>query len=230
MALYPRQLHPWDLTPAQALALQAELRALLYHIPMATPPRLIAGVAASCTSGWVHAAAAVYAYPTLTLIEIATAEGASTLPYQPGLLAFCVGPVVLEALARLNSEPEVVMVQGHGIAHPRRMGWAAHLGLLLERPTLGCADALLCGSHAPLPATRGSWAPVTDGAEVMGAALRTQEGVRPLYVSPGQGLDVASALSLALACAPRFRWPEPLRTARRCSKQERAKHQRHDQA
>lgn len=146
--------------------------------------------------------------------ETYLAEAAVPVPYWPGLFAFAVGPAVLEVLAQATREIDVLFCLGHGLAHPRRFGLAAHVGVLYDIPTIGCADRLLCGEFAAVPERRGAWAPITDQGEVVGAAVRTREGARPLLVSAGHRMNLEVALSLVLSAATHSRWPEPLRQAR----------------
>ena len=154
-------------------------------------------------------------FPGLELFEAVTAERPVSFPYVPGLLAFREGPVVLEALKRLRLRPDVLVFDAHGLAHPRRMGLATHLGVLLEMPTVGCAKSRFCGNHTEPDAKRGSWRRLLDGDEVIGAVVRTRDNVRPAFVSVGNRLCLADAVALVLACAPTYRLPETTRWAHR---------------
>ncbi len=230
MALAPRFSHPWDVTPEQARALQAALRDAVRQEPLKALPRLVAGVDVSYCNERARAAVAVLAYPTLELCELVTAERVVHFPYLPGLLAFRELPAILDALARLRTQPDVLLCDAHGSAHPLRFGLAAHLGVLLDWPTLGCAKSLLCGTYAPVAEERGSWSPIHMGeGEVVGAALRTQARMRPVFVSPGHRVTLEDALQLVLTCTPRFRLPRPLRLAHQASKQGCADDQSHHQ-
>jgi deoxyribonuclease V len=140
---------------------------------------------------------------------------AVSFPYVPGLLAFREGPVVLAALAKLQDQPDVLIFDAHGLAHPRRMGLASHLGVLLDRPTVGCAKSRLVGVHEEPDESRGSWTPLTDADEWIGAVVRTRDHVRPVYVSIGHRVDLKTAISLTLGCTSRYRLPEPIRWAHR---------------
>lgn len=210
-----RQLHTWDVTPREAARLQSELRAMLRLEPFAGPVRLVAGadVAFSKRDDLVFAAVVLMTWPDCATVETATAVREGTFPYVPGLLSFREGPAVLEAFSRLKARPDLLFFDGQGIAHPRRLGLASHLGILLDLPSIGCAKSRLCGEHAELGRARGSAADLTDGGEVVGAAVRTRDGVRPLYVSPGHRMDVPSAISFTLAACKGFRLPEPTRRA-----------------
>ena len=146
-------------------------------------------------------------------VDSAVARMEVDFPYIPGLLAFREVPVLAEAFGRLRVRPEVLLADAHGTAHPRRFGSAAHLGVALEFPAVGCAKSLLCGEVEEPGPRRGAWTPVVLEGEVVGAALRTRAGVKPVFVSPGHRSDLPSALALVLRCAPRWRIPEPLRLA-----------------
>ncbi len=157
------------------------------------------------------------ALPGLVVVEqaVATAEAG---PYVPGLFSLREAPAALAALARLAARPDAIVCDGHGRAHPRRFGLACHIGVELDLPTVGVAKSLLVGAHGPLAPERGATAPVVDAGEVVGVALRTQPGVKPVYVSVGHAISLASAARLVLACAPRYRLPETTRLADRLSR------------
>lgn len=204
--------------PGSAEAAEAVQRQLAARIVLRRPPepRRVAGAVLREAAGRRWAAAALLTFPDLTLVDWYAVPADCADRYQCGLRAFHEGQPLLRALLGLRTAPDFVFVRGHGICHPRRCGLASHIGLALERPTAGCAEALLCGrAGSPGPA-RGDWEPVELEGDVVGAALRMRGGAeaRPLYVSPGHLCDVESAVEVALACAPRFRLPEPLRAAR----------------
>jgi deoxyribonuclease V len=211
--------HAWDLTPAEAVALQRELRGeVVSDRPIDLGAiRRVAGVDVSVKEAVSRAAVVVLEYPGFRIIETVTAEAPTPFPYVPGLLSFREGPVLEEAFSRLEAEPDVFLFDGMGIAHPRRMGIAAHLGLWLERPTIGCGKSRLVGRHGPVPEAKGGSAPLVDRGEVVGAALRTRTGTNPMFISPGHLADVPSAVALALACAVKYRLPEPTRLAHRAA-------------
>lgn len=163
--------------------------------------------------GLIRAAVVVMSLPGLTVVEVKSAQGKPGFPYVPGLLSFRETPLVLEALERLTITPDFLLADGQGLAHPRRFGLACHLGLLTGLPTIGCAKSLLKGRHGPLGEEKGAWALLEDRGEVVGAALRTRQGVTPVYVSIGHKVDLPSALRWVLACCDRFRLPEPTRLA-----------------
>ena len=212
--------HRWDVPPAQAQEIQQALCTRVRSAPLPNPLRTVAGLDVHGDRG----AAAVLAWPGLEWIGGAVAERHTPFPYVPGLLSFREIPALLAAIEQLEALPDLLLCDGHGLAHPRRFGLACHLGVLLERPTLGCAKTLLCGHHAELAPTRGATVPLRDGAspdrpgEVTGAVLRTQTGVRPVYVSIGHLVELADAVEVVLHCASRYRLPEPLRLAHTMAK------------
>ena len=215
--LEPVLTHRWDLSPAEACALQRDLAHRLLLEDAHGPWQSVAGVDVSVKRGLARAAVVVLAYPTLDEVARATAERPVEFPYVPGLLSFREVPVVLEALKRLGALPDVLLVDGQGYAHPRRLGIASHLGVLLDHPTVGCAKSRLCGTYEEPPLERGSWAPLVEGDEVIGAVLRTRTGVKPVYVSSGHRVSLQSAVELVLACTAGFRLPEPIRRAHRAA-------------
>jgi len=143
----------------------------------------------------------------------------ATLPYVPGLLSFREAPAILGALSRLNSLPDVLLVDGHGLAHPRRFGLACHLGVLLDMPTIGCAKSILIGEVGPLNGSAGSITILRIEGEELGLAIRTRPGVKPVYVSVGHRADLDSATRILLASCRGYRIPEPIRYAHRLASQ-----------
>lgn len=209
------ELHSWDLAPRDARALQRELRAQLVSLPLPADPALVAGadLAFDKPGGRCFAAVLVLDFPSLEVVETVTAEAPLAYPYVPGLLTFREGPALVDAFLQVQHAPDVVIFDGQGIAHPERMGLAAHMGLWLGLPTVGCAKSRLTGEHEEPARREGSSVPLTDGDECIGTVLRTRTGVRPVYVSPGHLSDIDSARDLVLRCAPRYRLPEPTRLA-----------------
>ncbi len=202
-------------SPAAAVRLQERLRDRV--VRSGSPPRrLVAGADVSEKDG--RARAAFVVLRGLEPVEEAVAETAVPFPYVPGLLSFREIPSLLAAWGRLRTRPDVVIVDGQGTAHPRRFGLACHLGLVLGVPTVGCAKSLLTGRYEEPAPERGSWSPLVDRGETVGAALRTQDGRNVVYVSPGHRVSLAAAIRTVLACAPRYRLPEPQRLADRLSK------------
>lgn len=210
-----RNLHEWQLTPRQAIELQARLLPSLCRQPLPPHPRLVAGadVAFSKNHGVFFAAVLVLRLPELEVVERAFARHSPTFPYVPGLLTFREGPVLLAAIRKLQQIPEVFIFDGQGIAHPRRLGLAAHMGLWLGLPTVGCAKSRLIGSFRQPGGRRGCRTRLLDGDERIGTVLRTRDGVKPVFVSPGHLADCDSAARLVLACCRGLRLPEPTRLA-----------------
>ena len=212
-----RKLHPWDLTPREAIALQERLRGRIVREDRIGEVRRVAGVDVGFEEGgrFARAAVAVLAVPELALVERALARVPVRFPYVPGLLSFREAPAVLAAFERLRSAPDLVLYDGQGIAHPRRFGIASHLGLLLDRPTIGVAKTRLIGEHRIPPDRRGAWAPLVDAGEVIGAVLRSRAGVKPLYVSIGHRVSLETAVRWVMACVTKYRLPETTRWADR---------------
>ncbi len=207
--------HPWDLTPRAARELQEQLRGRVETVDRLGEVRLVAGidVGFEANNTVTRAAVAVLSYPELTLVEQAIARRPTSFPYVPGLLSFREIPAVLDALAKIQARPDLLLCDGQGIAHPRRLGIACHLGILCDVPAIGVAKSRLVGEFGNLPDQRGAWVPLRDKGEIIGAVLRTRRGVRPLYISPGHRIGLTTALSYVLACTPRYRLPETTRWA-----------------
>ncbi len=206
--------HPWPTSTEEAFALQLRLASQVVRRERLAEVRLVAGVDVSAPRrGLVRGAVVLLRYPELDPVEQALAEGTPPFPYIPGLLSFRESPVLLAAFARLQRAPDLIFVDGQGIAHPRRCGIASHLGLILGLPTIGCAKSRLIGQHSDVGPVVGDYAELRDGGEVIGAALRSRRGVNPVYVSIGHLVDLAAALRWTLACCRGYRLPEPTRLA-----------------
>lgn len=208
---------PWPQTPQEAMAQQERLARRVVTEGEPFSVRRVAGIDVSVREDQARAAVAVLRYPELTLETWATATAPVTFPYIPGLLAYRELPVVLEALERLQAEPDLFLCDAQGIAHPRRLGLASHLGVLLDRPTIGCAKSRLFGTPAgPLPQEQGSHTLLlSPEGEVVGAEVRTRAGVQPVYVSVGHRVDLDWAIQFVLSCCRGMRLPEPTRQAHR---------------
>lgn len=215
------RLHDWNLTPQEAIALQKRLAAdLITDRPIALDQvRLVAGVDVSVKDGISNAAVVVLTFPQLQPVETVTAALPTPFPYIPGLLSFREGPALEMALARLQTEPDVFIFDGMGIAHPRRIGIAAQMGLWLEKPTIGCGKTHFIGVYAEPDGEAGAFTPLFDRGEVIGAVVRTRRGVRPVYISPGHLADLETAVALTLRCTLKYRLPEPIRAAHRAAGQ-----------
>jgi deoxyribonuclease V len=215
MAVRPVFTHPWDVSSAEARAIQNRLCGCVCVQPLGSPPEVVAGVDVSVKEGVAKAAVVLLSYPDLVPFQAATATLPVSFPYVPGLLAFREGPVVLAALEQLARAPDVLMFDAQGLAHPRHMGLATHLGILLDLPTVGCAKSRLCGKEVMPDEEKGSWTPLKDTGEVIGAVVRTRSRVRPVYVSVGHRVNLEAAVSLVLNCVTKYRLPEPTRWAHR---------------
>ena len=211
------QLHDWALTPREAVELQKSLRERVRVAPLRRRVETIAGADISFNkfSPVVYAGLVVLSLPSLEVVEEVGVVSETRFPYVPGLLSFREAPSVLEAWSQLKTEPDAVMFDGQGIAHPRRIGIASHVGLMLDRPTFGCAKSVLVGKYEETAEERGNWSPMIDpkNGETVGAALRTKTRTNPIYVSPGHLIDIAGAIELTLACDGGYRQPEPTRRA-----------------
>jgi deoxyribonuclease V len=209
--------HPWPQSTQEAIVIQNSLRALIVREDDLGPVRFVAGVDVGFEeNGKVsRGALAVCAYPSLELVEHAIARMKTPFPYVPGLLAFREVPVLLEAFQRLQTTPDLLLCDGHGYAHPRRVGMACHLGLVCGLPTIGVAKRVLVGQHEPVGEEKGSWRPLHFEQETIGAILRTRCSVRPVVVSLGHRVSLATALHFVQHCTPRYRLPEPIRWAHR---------------
>ena len=205
----------WHISVAQALNVQRQLAAQVSRSGQVTRLRFIAGVdiAVGKAQGMAQAAVVVLSYPELRPVETELAQGELDFPYIPGLLSFRESPLILAACRKLSLTPDMIIVDGQGVAHPRRLGLASHLGLFLGVPTIGCAKSRLCGSHKVLGEEPGSYTDLVDRDEIIGVALRTKTGVKPLYVSTGYRISLENAIYWILQCCRGYRLPEPTRLA-----------------
>jgi deoxyribonuclease V len=215
-------LHEWNLSQQDAIALQRELAKRIVRTDQLGEVHHIAGVdmAINEDNGLARAAIVLLTYPALELVERHVYEEPIRMPYIPGLLSFREAPCVLGAYAKLKQHPDLVMVDGAGIAHPRRIGIASHLGLWLDRPTIGCAKSILTGKYkeADLGEDAGSWVPLMDKQEVIGAIVRTRTRVNPMVISLGHRISLETSVKYVLACSKGYRLPEPTRLADKLSK------------
>ena len=214
---FARRAHRWDVTPAEARAIQERLRARVSSADDFGPVRFVAGtdVAFEDEGRITRGAIALLRFPSLELVEHTLARRPTQFPYVPGLLSFREIPVLLDALERLRQPPDLVLCDGQGIAHPRRFGLACHFGVLTGLPSIGVAKSRLVGAHEEPPAEKGGRADLMDGEERIGVVLRSRRGVRPLYVSSGHRVGLESAVRYTLACCTRYRLPETTRWADR---------------
>jgi deoxyribonuclease V len=212
-----RELHPWRVSFRQAVEIQNDLRSRLRVAHFEGSPRFVAGtdVAYSARTQRMYAAVVVLSAPSWSVVEVARAVRLARFPYIPGLFAFRELPPLVSAFRSLRHTPDLVIFDGHGLAHPRRFGLACHAGLLFDCPAIGCAKSRLVGTHAEPARTRGSWEPIEDDGEAIGAAVRTRDAVEPVYVSVGHRVDLRSSIRLVLEATGKFRLPEPTRLAHR---------------
>jgi deoxyribonuclease V len=223
-----KKLHDWNLSYSQAIALQKQLAQQVQQTELKTKPKTIAGLdcALSPDKQKIVAAAIVLAIPNVMpglwasleqtefeIIETATASQKLTFPYIPGLLSFRESPVCIAAVEKLKNEPDAFMTDGQGIAHPRRFGIAAHLGLFFDKPTIGCAKSRLTGSFEEPAAEKGAYSPLNDRGDVIGAVVRTRSNVEPVFISVGNKCRLGDAIEITLAWTTKYRIPEPTRLA-----------------
>ena len=214
MTLALHHAHPFDVSPTDAVAVQRRLEAFVRETPLdATAVQTVGGLDVSVRGDRVRAAAVVLDAATLAVVDQAVWEGPVAFPYVPGLLSFREIPALLPALERLAALPDVLVLDGYGRAHPRRFGLACHLGVLLDRPTVGVAKSLFVGRYTDLGEAKGDTAPLVHRGEVVGEAVRTRERVLPVFVSVGHRCTLADAVALALRTTGRFKIPEPTRLA-----------------
>lgn len=208
-------MHAWDVSPKEAIRIQ---QALQSHVNLKDDfgdIKTVAGVDVGFEKNntITRAAIAVLDFESLDVVETAIARHPTTFPYVPGLLSFREVPAVLEAMLKLNAEPDLLLCDGQGIAHPRRFGIAAHLGLLVDIPAVGVAKSRLTGTHDDVPPEKGSFVPLMDKDEQIGVVLRSRTNVKPLYVSPGHRVGIDSAHELVMKCVTKYRLPETTRRA-----------------
>lgn len=213
----PKSLHPWEVSPAEARHIQQDLSTKVIREDCLGTVTTVAGVDVAYTETSVYAAVVVLCAETLAVVDSATAVEIPTFPYIPGLFSFREIPSISAAMARLTTQPDLIVCDGHGIAHPAQCGLASHVGILYDLPTIGCAKSLLWGEAAMPGEERGNCTPITDGAETIGAVLRTQSRVKPVYVSIGHKISLPTACAWVLSLAPRYRLPETTRQANHCA-------------
>lgn len=214
-----RDFHKWDVNIQQAVEIQRDLAARVLREGNIREPRYIAGLDVSVNlNNEATAAAVILNYPELTPLETVRVKDIVDFPYVPGLLSFREVPLTLRACEQLKQIPDLFMVDGQGIAHPRRIGLASHLGLFLDIPTIGCAKSLLIGKYQQPADTFGSFSEIQDKGEIVGVALRTKVMVKPMFISIGHKIDLPSAIHWVLQCCKGYRLPEPTRLAHLVSK------------
>jgi deoxyribonuclease V len=210
--------HNWNLTPTEAVELQKELSGEVIRVDDLTEPvKTVGGIdlGFDMKNETCRAVAVVLKFPELELIEKSEITMPVGFPYVPGLLSFREAPAAIAALEKLENLPDLILCDGQGIAHPRRFGIACHIGVLTDIPTIGVAKSVLVGKFENLGEKRGNWAPMIHRGEEVGVALRTRDGVQPVYVSIGHKISLETAVKYVLACAPKYRLPETTRLADR---------------
>jgi deoxyribonuclease V len=212
-------MHDWPTTLEEAQAIQQRLRAQVIAHDDFDEVRAVAGVDAGyegdpqAGQAIARAAVVVLGYPSLQPLDDVVARRPAPFPYVPGFLSFREAPAVLAALSELRVRPDLLICDGHGIAHPRRLGIATHVGLLASLPSIGCAKSLLVGRHDAVPDVRGAYVPLTHRGEQIGVVLRTRVGVKPIYVSVGHRVSLPSAIRFVMSCVTKYRLPETTRAA-----------------
>lgn len=207
--------HPWDLSVSEARALQPRLaeKVIAKTTLDVGAIQTVAGVDVGFRKDVAQAAVVVLSFPELEPLDYALGEAAVTFPYVPGLLTFREGPSVLDALEKLATWPDLFVFDGHGLAHPGRIGLAAHMGVLLDHPSIGCAKSRLTGTHDEPGKAVGAWVPLLDQGEIIGAVVRSRSKIKPLYISVGHRVDLPTAIHLVLQCTRGYRLPETTRYA-----------------
>jgi deoxyribonuclease V len=205
----------WPTTAAEAVAIQNDLRKQVITTDQLGHVNLVAGVDVGFENDGevTRAAVAVLRYPDLVLVDQAIAKTPTRFPYIPGLLSFREIPALLMALEKITKVPDLILCDGQGIAHPRRLGIASHLGILIDVPTIGVGKSLLVGKYETPPEERGGWSPLIHYKETIGAVLRTRKGFNPLFISPGHRISLETSIAYVLACSPKYRLPETTRMA-----------------
>ena len=213
--MYIRKLHPWTLSYKEAVQVQEQLRHKVKLEPLSKPIKLVAGADVSCERNgrYAYASVVVFTFSGLELIEAVNASLKLDFPYIPGLLSFREAPVLIKAFQKLKNTPDVILFDGQGIAHPRSIGLASHMGLVLECPTIGCAKKHLAGSYGLIPDAKGDYSPLKSDGRIIGAVLRTRERVKPIFVSPGHAITVKESIKIVLDTCRGYRLPEPTRQA-----------------
>jgi deoxyribonuclease V len=204
-----------QLTPTEAVALQRELQALVRLEPLTTAPTTVGGADISFNkySETVYAGIVILSFPELQVIDRASVVATARFPYVPGLLSFREVPALMQVWESLAQKPDILVLDGHGIAHPRRLGIASHFGVITDTPTIGCGKSILVGKHEELPAEAGSAVPLIHKGETVGAALRTKNKTSPVFVSPGNRITLHHAVEFIKRCTGKYRIPEPTRQA-----------------
>ena len=209
-----KNLHDWNVSSEKAICIQKNLAEKVLSRPLDRLVKIIAGADIAYISNTAYAGVVLLEYPSLETIAEFTLKAEIQFPYIPGLLSFREAPALLQLFQKVSPTPQLVMLDGQGLAHPRKLGLASHLGLFLDCPTIGCAKSRLIGRHSDPTAEKGSSTPLIDNHEqTIGAVVRSKEGCKPIFVSVGHLIDLDNAVRWTLNCVTRYRIPEPTRRA-----------------
>jgi len=206
-------LHSWEVNPQEAIKIQKDLKSNISLKKSFSKINKIAGADVSYYQNKMIAGVVIFEFPNLKTIERQSFISTVTFPYIPGLLTFREGPSLLAAFKKIKNDPDIILFDGQGIAHPRRMGIATHLGLFLDKPTIGCAKSKLSGKYTSVGEEKGDYTLLKEGKEVLGAVLRTRRKVKPIFISPGYKIDLSDSIEITLKCIVKYRLPVPVREA-----------------
>lgn len=206
-------LHSWEVNPQEAIKIQKDLKSNISLKKSFSKIDKVAGADVSYYKNKMIAGVIVFEFPNLKAIEKQSFISPINSPYIPGLLTFREGPSILAAFKKIKSEPDIILFDGQGIAHPRRMGIATHLGLFLDKPTIGCAKSRLSGKYTSVGEEKGNYTLLKEGEEILGAVLRTRRRVKPVFISPGHKIDLPNSIEIVLKCIVKYRLPLPVREA-----------------
>jgi len=206
-------LHSWEVNPQEAIKIQKDLRSNISLKKSFSKINKIAGADVSYYQNKMIAGVVIFEFTNLKIIERQSFISTVTFPYIPGLLTFREGPSLLAAFKKIKNDPDIILFDGQGIAHPRRMGIATHLGLFLDKPTIGCAKSKLSGKYTSVGEEKGDYTLLKEGKEVLGAVLRTRRKVKPIFISPGYKIDLSNSIEITLKCIVKYRLPVPVREA-----------------
>jgi deoxyribonuclease V len=206
-------LHSWEVNPQEAIKIQKDLKSNISLKKSFSKINKIAGADVSYYQNKMIAGVVIFEFPNLKTIERQSFISTVNFPYIPGLLTFREGPSLLAAFKKIKNDPDIILFDGQGIAHPRRMGIATHLGLFLDKPTIGCAKSKLSGKYTSVGEEKGDYTLLKEGKEVLGAVLRTRRKVKPIFISPGYKIDLSNSIEITLKCIVKYRLPVPVREA-----------------
>lgn len=206
-------LHSWEVNPQEAIKIQKDLKSNISLKKSFSKINKIAGADVSYYQNKMIAGVVIFEFPNLKIVERQSFISTVNFPYIPGLLTFREGPSLLAAFKKIKNDPDIILFDGQGIAHPRRMGIATHLGLFLDKPTIGCAKSKLSGKYTSVGEEKGDYTLLKEGKEVLGVVLRTRRKVKPIFISPGYKIDLSNSIEITLKCIVKYRLPVPVREA-----------------